>query len=161
MSDVFYEELVTASPESFAQLLATTGDWLSGEAEQISAGAERTDARLRARFARGPISLTVEKRARLHIGRLTRKKGSVSVPITWEATGYSGLFPVMDAVIQLVRVGPTTSRLVFWGRYDPPLGRAGQLVDKYIAHQVAQSTVRGFVRAIGRRLAEMEEPLAG
>ncbi len=161
MTDVFFEETISASPEALADLVSRPDGWLSDAAAESSAGAEKIDARLRAQFGSGAFSVTVQKRARVEVGEVARKKGSVTVPLVWEASGYGGLFPVMDAVMQVIRVGPTTSRLVFWGRYDPPLGRPGQMIDKYIAHQVARATVRGFVRSVARKLADLERPLAG
>ncbi len=161
MTDVFHEEVVHASPEAFAQLAAEPAVWLSDSASSVSEKAERVDARLRARFGDGPLHVTVQKRARIELGDVVRKKNSVTVPLTWEASGYAGMFPVMDATMQVIRVSPSTSRIVFWGRYDPPLGRPGRMVDRYVAHQVARMTVRGFVHAVARRLAELEPPLAG
>jgi len=160
VTDVFYEREVATTPEAVAGLFASPSDWLSGAVGSISSRAERTDARLCARFGVGRTHLTLAKRVCIEITSVDRKKDGVVIGLCWEAKGYSGLFPVMDAIVQVSRIGPTTSRVVMWGRYDPPLGRAGELIDRYIAHEVAEATTRGLVEAIGRRLGERPTQLA-
>jgi len=154
VTDVFYEHEMPSSPEAFGELFASPSEWLSEAVGSISLRAERMDARLRARFGVGHTSLTLAKRVRIEVTSVEPRKDGVVIGLRWEANGYSGLFPVMDAVVQVSRLADDTSRVVVWGRYDPPLGRAGELIDRYIAHEVAEATARGFVEAIGRKLGE-------
>ena len=161
MSDIFVERTVETSPEAIHDLFSDGRDWLHEALQDASAHGEGADDRLRASFGLGRLHVTVGKRVRVVVGDVRHKGGSVVIPVTWESKGYSGLFPVMQAVIQVSRLDRQHSRIVFWGRYDPPLGRAGEVIDRYVAHQVAEATVQGFVDAVADKLAAGAEPLAG
>jgi hypothetical protein len=161
MTDVFYEREVASTPDEVADLFSSPSDWLSEAVGVISSRAERMDVRLRARFGNRRVKVTLAKRVCIEVTSVDHRTDGIVVGLRWEAHGYSGLFPVMDAVLQVSRLSSVRSRVVIWGRYDPPLGRAGELIDRYIAHEVAQATTRGFVEAVTRKLVEVPACLVG
>ena len=76
------------------------------------------------------------------------------IQVSWEATGPSGLFPRFKGELHVVAVDPTRSELNLSGRYRPPLGRAGQILDEAVLARVARATIRSLLRRMARALEE-------
>lgn len=76
----------------------------------------------------------------------TETEHRVIIPMRWSATGAgSGLFPTLDANVELHAVGPASTRIAVVGSYLPPLGRTGEYLDRVVLREVAQSSVRRFL----------------
>jgi Rrf2 family protein len=98
----------------------------------------------------GPAWLA--KAVLLKLGTPLQRGDELVIPITWEATGPSGLFPRMDAELAVRALDPERSELRLAGRYRPPLGRAGHLLDDALLHRLGQATVRAFLRRVAQAL---------
>jgi hypothetical protein len=82
-------------------------------------------------------------------------KFTTTVWLRGEATGPAGgLFPVLDADLQLRPEGLEKARLTLNGCYRPPLGRVGSGLDRAVLHRVAAATIRALLRGIADILAE-------
>lgn len=154
MAEIFEERLVAAPSHEVVRLLREPGEWLEEAAAAAGHGGEAVTTRMRSELSRGALHVKVSKRARLEIGMVNRVRDHYVIPITWQADGFAGLFPVMDAIVEVHPAGREHARIVFWGRYDPPLGRMGDLVDRFIAHRAAGSTVGALLSAMGQRAEE-------
>ena len=77
----------------------------------------------------------------------------LNIPMLWEAVGTPGLFPRVDASLEIAPLAPALSQLTFFGRYDPPLGGFGQGLDRLVLHRLAEHTIRAFLSEVERRLA--------
>jgi hypothetical protein len=97
----------------------------------------------------GLRSPTFRRTVRLHVGAPLRGEDETSIPLTWEATGFSRLFPSMNADLTLARLGPRITQLAFSGVYDPPLGAFGEALDRRTLHRVAEATVKRFTDRLG------------
>jgi hypothetical protein len=133
-------------------LLRQPSEWLEEAAGRAGHFGSAVDVRLRSELGRGAMKAGDGMRARFEVGSPQLVRDHFVVPITWEASGFAGLFPVMNALMEIHRAGPGRSRIVFWGRYDPPLGRAGELIDRFVAHATAEATVRHLLNALEARL---------
>jgi hypothetical protein len=91
------------------------------------------------------------KTVRLDVGEPLRREGQTTIPLRWEATGATGLFPAMQADLTLARLGPRISQLAFSGSYDPPLGALGLVLDRTL-HRIAEATVKRFTDRLGAAL---------
>jgi hypothetical protein len=80
-------------------------------------------------------TLTFSKAALVDIGPLVEVADGWAADIGWQATSLAPLFPVFAG--RLV-AGPSRLRLV--GKYAPPGGGVGLLVDRAILHHFAQRT---------------------
>ncbi len=78
----------------------------------------------------------------------------LTLPVSWEATGPSGLFPRFKGELRVVALDPDRSELRLAGHYRPPLGRAGQALDEAVLVRVAHATIRSLLRRIARELEE-------
>lgn len=138
-----------AAPAVAARLRAG-GAWLASHVEAASADGEATRVRV---GPGGPAWLG--KSVAVHLGEPTGTDEELVIPLTWEATGPTGLFPRLAAELRLSALDPERAELALSGRYRPPLGRAGQVLDETLLTHVASATVRSFLRRVARALEEM------
>ncbi len=82
---------------------------------------------------------------------------TVVVPLRWEATGPTGLFPRLDADLELSTLGPSRCRLGLTGRYVVPFGTLGKAADRLMLHRVAEGTFRRFLTELASRLSAPAE----
>jgi hypothetical protein len=101
--------------------------------------------------ARVGLALPIAKAVDITVGRPLRGETHMTVPLVWEASGSTALFPRMEADLILTRLGATYSHLSFRGSYKPPLGVVGMAIDK-ILHPVAEGTVRRFTDRLAASL---------
>jgi hypothetical protein len=76
------------------------------------------------------------------------------IPVSWEATGPTGLFPRFKGELHVSAVDPDRTELSLSGRYRPPLGRAGHVLDEAVLARVAHATIRSLLRRMARVLEE-------
>lgn len=109
----------------------------------------------------GPVP--VYKHVRLEIGLSSAAllPESVMLPVSWVAIGGPPIFPKMEGTLHAEAEGPELTRLTLNARYDPPMGRVGELIDRAMMHRVAALTMADFVERLARALAaELENPEA-
>jgi hypothetical protein len=119
--------------------------WLAGEASQSG---EKLTLQLRPRS--GPVRLA--KRVHVDVGEPRCGDTVTVVPLSWFATGTTGLFPTMEADLEIAPFGAATV-ITFLGRYEPPLGAIGRGLDRALLHRVAAATVRAFLHRVAGALA--------
>ena len=110
--------------------------------------AYRDGEELRARVGVGGKRPFIAKTVTLDVGRPVRSPNQTTIPLSWKATGASGLFPVMNADLTVARLGPDMAQLGFSGSYQPPGGPVGQAIDEALLHRIAESSVKTFVDRI-------------
>ena len=94
------------------------------------------------------------KTVAVQLGQPIQSKDALVLPIRWEATGATGLFPRLVGTLRVVELDPERCELTLAGRYRPPLGRAGQALDDAILTRVAQSTFRSVLRRLAQALED-------
>ena len=126
----------------------TNLDWLGA---QVDGPAERDDLRrvsadlelaIRDGSAGGPI----RKAALIDFGVPHALADGMLVEIGWQSASLAPLFPVLAGHVRITAVG-----LVLDGRYAPPFGRLGLLIDAGILHFAARRTADAFLRSEERR----------
>lgn len=101
--------------------------------------------------------LRVSKQVEISMGEPTRLGAALYVPISWHATGPSGLFPVLEGDLELAPLGEGRTQLAISARYTPPLDGLGMVVDRALLHRVAESTIKDFLDQVGERLRSGSE----
>lgn len=72
----------------------------------------------------------------------------VKLPMRWHAVHHPELFPVMDGVLEAYPIAGNRTQLSIQGRYEPPFGRLGELLDGGLLHRVADGSVERFLEHI-------------
>ncbi|TAN20390.1 MAG: Rrf2 family transcriptional regulator [Actinomycetota bacterium] len=135
-----------------AAKLRSGGSWLAPQVEAASAEGEAIRVRV------GPSGAAwLGKIVAVHLGEPEGTDEALVIPFAWEATGPTGLFPHLEGKLRLSAVDPERSELALTGRYRPPLGRAGQVLDETLLSRIASATVRSFLRRVARILEEIPE----
>lgn len=86
----------------------------------------------------------VERRVAVEFGTPIRMPSKTVLPIHWSAAGASGLFPSLDADLEIAPLGQRT-QLAMSARYDPPLGAIGRAIDRAVMFRVAEATLKDFL----------------
>jgi hypothetical protein len=137
-----------------ARILEDHGSWLS----PLAAGAVDDGEALRVRIGpAGPVP-GLSTTTVVELGAARRRENAVVVPLTWHASGLSGMFPALTADLEIAALGPEQTQVTLMGRYDPPLGGLGRRLDVLLFHRVAQATARSFLRRLVRVLEETAAP---
>lgn len=95
-------------------------------------------------------SVRVERAVAIELRPPVHTNSKTIVPLTWRATGTTGgLFPAMEADLEVASLGPETTQLAISARYSPPLGVVGRMLDRAVLHRVAEATIKDFLDHLG------------
>jgi hypothetical protein len=133
--------------EAEAILVDDTASWLPGLASESDA----EGARLLARVGFG-LGLHVSKRVEVLVMEPLRVPGRTVLPIRWATGADHSPLPVMEGDLELAPFGSDVCHLAMSGRYEPPFGTVGEVLDRALLHRVAEATVRDFVRRVAAAL---------
>jgi len=88
----------------------------------------------------GSSTVPVQKAAFIDVGPARRVDDRVLVEIAWRSASFAPLFPVFAG-----RLSISPIEIVLDGRYAPPLGTLGLLVDQAFLHLAARRTAGSVV----------------
>jgi hypothetical protein len=100
----------------------------------------------------------VSKHVEVEIGKPVMGTDRTWIPISWHATGPIGLFPVLDAELELASLGARLTQLSLSARYQPPLGLVGRTMDKALLSRVAEATIKDFLDRLASALEASMTP---
>jgi hypothetical protein len=88
----------------------------------------------------------LERTVEIRTGDPIRAATKTVVPLSWRAVGATrGLFPTLDADLEIAPLGLEASHLAISARYAPPLGVIGQVLDRALLHRIAEATLKDFL----------------
>ena len=96
----------------------------------------------------GSAATPVRKAALIDLGPPQVRDGGLTVTVAWQSATYAPLFPVFFGELRVARGG-----LNLDGRYVPPFGRIGLLIDAALLHFVARRTAQAFLTRIAARVS--------
>jgi hypothetical protein len=131
-----------------ASLTASPDEWLPTLAKIADAEGQR----LLAEVGFGGPALRVDRRVEISLLPPLRFPSRLILPLSWKAAKAEGLFPSLEADIEVAPVGPVRTQLSISARYRPPLGLVGRAVDRTLLHRVAEATVRDFIEQVAERI---------
>jgi hypothetical protein len=145
----YYLDLPFPFEEVEPRLLERPGSWLPGLARDAEDRGERLLAEVGF-----PVDQEhrIAKEVLIELGQPYRIPSKTLLPMTWKATGAQGLFPALDADLEVAALGPNRTQLSISARYRPPLGAVGRALDRALLHRVAEATVKDFVDRVGEAL---------
>ena len=107
------------------------------------------------RVAMGPLELGADVKI---VVRSVHERASAlgdsrtEVEIAWSAASAAGLFPSMEATLAIYPLSAHETQIELDGRYRPPLGAVGNVIDAVVGHRLAQASVLRFVQDIATRI---------
>lgn len=130
-----------------AALLDDPQAWLPGLASEAN---QRGDDLL-AEVGFGE-KVRVRRRVRIDLGEPFRAATKTVVPLRWSALDAAGLFPELDADLEIAPLAPGRCQLAMSARYVPPLGAMGRALDRAVLFRVAEATLKDFLDRVAERL---------
>lgn len=121
-------------------LMRSPESWVPGLAEQAN---YRGDVLL-AEVGFGD-DVRVARQVAIEFGEPVRAASKLVLPLRWSATGASGLFPSLEADLEVAPLGPNRTQLSISARYVPPFGPIGRVVDRAVLFRVAEATLKDFL----------------
>jgi hypothetical protein len=112
-----------------------------------------TTAKAELHVDRAGFDLT--RHVRMTLGDLRVGVNSAHLPIRWEDATRPGLFPILDATLEVTAVKAgrrAMTQLGLFGRYRPPFGRLGALTDNLAGHRIVVESVDWFLDQLVERL---------
>jgi hypothetical protein len=144
----FIESPLGASEMEEALLHDPLG-WVLGLAEDAT---RRGDDLLAAVGVGGGVRIA--RPVRIELGAPMHLEGKTVIPMRWTPAGRSGLFPALDADLEIASLDAQRSQLAMNARYVPPLGRLGRAIDRVVMHRVAEAAIKDFLDRVGATLEE-------
>jgi hypothetical protein len=135
-------------------LTGDPGTWLSGHAEHAT---QRGDALL-ADVGFGQ-KVRVAREVEVTLGTPVRSGTKTIVPLRWVPRSGTGLFPSLDADLEIAPLGPESTQLAISARYAPPLGAVGRAIDRVLLARVAEATLKDFLDGVAVALTTLESDL--
>ncbi len=123
-------------------------DWLGHEVDgpEEHRDLRRVNTDLELPVFDGSATGPVRKDALIDVGVPHALAGSILVEIAWQSASLAPLFPVFAGELRI-----TPASLLLDGRYVPPFGRLGLLIDEGILHLVARRTAHAFLTRFAER----------
>jgi len=136
----YYVELPLQRERVEEVLIDAPGSWLPGLATEANLRGDR----LLAEVGFGG-DIRVARQVAIDLGTPIRLPTKTVVPLRWTATGASGLFPALDADLEIAPLGHERCQLSLSARYVPPLGALGRAIDRALLFRVAEATIKDFL----------------
>jgi hypothetical protein len=89
--------------------------------------------------------IRIRRTVLFELGGPVRSGSKVVFPLRWAASGPAGLFPSLDADLEVAPVGDGRTQLAMSARYVPPFGGVGRVIDRAVLSRVAEATLKDFL----------------
>ena len=93
--------------------------------------------------------LRLKREVVLELGAPARSSSATTFPLRWRASDRPGLFPALEADLEIAPLGDLLTQLAMSARYVPPFGRFGRAIDRALLSRVAEATLKDFLDAVG------------
>jgi hypothetical protein len=93
--------------------------------------------------------IRVARRVAIELGDPVHTAGKVVLPLRWTPTDAPGLFPALEADLEVAPLPPDRTQLAMSARYVPPLGPLGKVIDRAALYRVAEATLKDFLDRVG------------
>lgn len=93
-------------------------------------------------------AIRVNREVVVELGPPVRSSSKTVFPIRWQASEHPGLFPALDADLEVAPLGPARTQLAISARYAPPLGMLGRAIDRAVLSRVAEATLKDFLDGV-------------
>lgn len=101
--------------------------------------------------------LPIGKEVEVDLDRPVEGDGVVCLSLRWRPTWPAGAFPSFDGELELARLADGSAELWLLGRYEPPLGAVGRVLDRAVLHVVANDAMRQVLESMASRLEHPAE----
>ncbi len=90
-------------------------------------------------------AVRIKRTVLIELGQPVRSASKTVFPLRWVASGRGGLFPALDADLEVAPLGSDRTQLAMSARYVPPFGTLGHVIDRAVLSRVAEATLKDFL----------------
>jgi hypothetical protein len=145
----YYVELPISVTDVERALAREPSSWLPGLAEH----ANHLGDALLAEVGFGE-DVRITRTVSVELGEPMRAGSKTVVPLRWIPSPGAGLFPSLDADIEVASLGADRAQLAINARYVPPFGAIGRAMDRALLSRVAEATLKDFLDRVGESLMD-------
>lgn len=102
----------------------------------------------------------IARQVAMELGAPVTMPSKTVIPLRWTPTAGAGLFPALEADLEVAPLGTNRTQLAMSARYVPPLGALGRAIDRALLFRVAEATIKDFLDRVGEGV-EMQMGVAG
>jgi hypothetical protein len=150
----YYVELAMDAEEVERALTRDPHSWVPGLAGQAN---HRGDALL-AEVGFGD-EVRVARTVAIEFSSPVRMPSKTVLPFRWTATGVAGLFPSLEADLEVAPLARGRTQLAVSARYVPPMGVVGRAIDRTVMFRVAEATIKDFLDRVAESLRSEAESI--
>jgi hypothetical protein len=147
----YFVELPLSFEEAEERLLRAPGEWVPGLAQAAEAKGEQ----LLTEVGFGPPGRRIGKQVLIELGTPVTFPSKTVLPMSWRPIGAEGLFPELEADVEVASLGASRSQLSISARYQPPWGAIGRAIDRALLHRVAEATLKDFLDRVGEAMRSL------
>lgn len=151
----YFVELPISADELERALSREPRRWLPGLAER----ANHQGDLLLAEVGFGG-AVRIERTVVVELGPSVRSGSKTVFPLRWAASGASGLFPSLDADLEVASLRPGRTQLAMSARYVPPFGPVGRVIDRALLSRVAEATLKDFLDRVTETIMESTDTVS-
>ena len=96
--------------------------------------------------------MRIARKVEIEFSEPVRMPSKTVIPLHWTAAGATGLFPALDADLEIAPLWPARTQLAMSARYVPPLGAIGRAIDRAVLFRVAEATLKDFLDRVAEAL---------
>lgn len=94
----------------------------------------------------------VARQVAVELGEPVHTGGKTVLPLRWVPTGATGLFPALEADLEVAALASNRTQLAMSARYVPPLGPIGHAIDRTVLYRIAEATLKDFLDRVADAL---------
>lgn len=99
-------------------------------------------------------AVRIKRTVVVELGQPVRSGAKTVFPLRWTSSTAAGLFPSLDADLEVAPLGPVRTQLAMSARYVPPFGPVGRAVDRAVLSRVAEATLKDFLDRVAETILE-------
>jgi hypothetical protein len=90
-------------------------------------------------------AVRIKRTVAVELGQSVRSGSNIVFRLRWSASSGTGLFPSLDADLEVAPIRPGRTQLAISARYVPPFGTVGRVIDRAVLSRVAEATLKDFL----------------
>lgn len=104
--------------------------------------------------------IRVAREVAITVGAPVHAGTKTLIPLRWVPSGAPGLFPSLDADLEVAPLGHDRTQLAMSARYAPPLKALGRVIDRVVLFRVAEATLKDFLDGVAIAVMALEHDTA-
>jgi len=149
----YFVELAMEAEDVERALFRDPQAWVPGLARTANHGGDA----LLAEVGFG-TEIRVARTIAIEFGDPVRMSSKTVAPMRWVAVGAAGLFPSLEADLEIAPLAQGRTQLAMSARYVPPLGALGRAIDRAVLFRVAEATLKDFLDRVAAALGASDPP---